>query len=516
MENIGRPPTLEDFNTVKDNTAPALNGFLFGRRDIFTAVDDLNEENVLDEVNSALTFHLQNVWEEEYLYWYRRGLQPVLNRTKERNDFVLNKVVMNHAEEIVTFKNGYFLMQPAFYVSRRNGVKTKVDKLNEYLYRSGKQSADNIIADWFHTVGKAALYVEPNDDMDVPIKAYALDPRSAFVVYSLRPGKKPVFAVNMVINEDDINVDVFTRDRIFRLRGAVTGRKTTPYPIYNAIANSLESIEENRLRHIPIIEYRYNSVNMAAFEGAISILDEINNIQSNRCDGVEQFIQSIAVAVNCQFDEDTTANDIRKAGMIALKSIGENKADFRILSEELNQDQTQTLVDDLYDKVLLISAMPMTARKGAGSYDSTGRAAIFNNGWEQAAASARATEERFNESNALFDEILVDVLRTKGLLDIKLTDFELQLVRNETANVQSKAQALQTMLAAGMAPELAFAKSGISNDPVSDVKQSEKYLKLIWGDPNEAIKSEESGNGQGEAVIIEQDNDNGENSTGGV
>lgn len=507
---------MENDNYVQDNTAPALNGFLFGRRDIFTAVDDLNEENVLDEVNSALTFHLQNVWEEEYLYWYRRGLQPVLNRTKERNDFVLNKVVMNHAEEIVTFKNGYFLMQPAFYVSRRNGVKTKVDKLNEYLYRSGKQSADNILADWFHTVGKAALYVEPNDSDEAPIKAYALDPRSAFVVYSLRPGKKPVFAVNMVINEDDINVDVFTRDRIFRLRGAVTGRKTTPYPIYNAIANSLDSIEENRLRHIPIIEYRYNSVNMAAFEGAISILDEINNIQSNRCDGVEQFIQSIAVAVNCQFDEDTTANDIRKAGMIALKSIGENKADFRILSEELNQDQTQTLVDDLYDKVLLISAMPMTARKGAGSYDSTGRAAIFNNGWEQAAASARATEERFNESNELFNEILVDVLRTKGLLDIKITDFELQIVRNETANVQSKAQALQTMLAAGMAPELAFAKSGISNDPVSDVKQSEKYLKLIWGDPEKAIESEAAGNGQGEAVVIEQDNDNGENSTGGV
>ena len=72
------------------------------------------------------------------------------------------------------------------------------------------------------------------------------------------------------------------------------------------------------------------------------------------------------------------------------------------------------------------------------------------------------------------------------------------------------------MLAMGMAPELAFKKSGLSNDPVSDVEMSEKYLKLIWGDPDAAIKAEEAGNGQGEAVIIEEDNNNGENATGGV
>ena len=57
---------------------------LYGRRDIFSGVDEITEENVIDEVNSALVYHLQNVAEEEYLYWYRRGLQPILKRTKER------------------------------------------------------------------------------------------------------------------------------------------------------------------------------------------------------------------------------------------------------------------------------------------------------------------------------------------------------------------------------------------------------------------------------------------------
>ena len=506
----------ENNNTAITTGHPGMiDNFLFGRRDIFTAVEELTPENVVTEVNRAIAFHLQNVMEMDYLYWYRRGFQPVLNRTKDRNEFILNKVVENHAQEIVEFKDGYLFQQKNNYISRRPGVKSKVNKLNEYLYRSGKQNADNELANWFHTVGKAELFVEATGDSDVPVKAYAVDPRSAFVVYSMRPGNKPAYACNIVVLNDDMYVDVFTDSTVFRLFGRYTGLKTTAYPNWSCVATSVLSVEQNTLGHIPIIEYRYNSVNMSAFEGALSLLDEINNVQSNRVDGVEQFIQSIAVAVNCQFEEGTTANQIKQAGMIALKSIGENKADFKILSEELNQDQTQTLIDDLYDKVLLVCAMPMTARKGAGAYDSTGRAAIFNNGWEQAAASARQTEELFFKSNELFDLIFTDVLRRMGLLDIKPIDFELSIVRNETAGVQSKAQALQTMLAAGMHPELAFTKSGVSNDPVSDVKMSEPYLKMIWGDPSQAVKTEKNGNGQGEAVVIEDDNNNGENVTGG-
>ena len=78
---------------------------LYGRLDIFGSVEKITRDNVVDEVNSALMYHFMNLQAEEYLYWYRRGRQPILKRTKERNTIVLNKVVENHAEEIVTFKN---------------------------------------------------------------------------------------------------------------------------------------------------------------------------------------------------------------------------------------------------------------------------------------------------------------------------------------------------------------------------------------------------------------------------
>ena len=497
--------------------SPVISNDMFGRLDIYSTFDEITEENVKTELNSALVYHIKNMLQEEFLYWYTRGVQPILHRSKDIREDILNIVQVNTAAEIVDFKNGYFLTQPCSYVSRRKGVQTKLKKLNEYLYRSGKLEVDNKVADWFHRVGKGVAFITPNEDKEAPFKAYALDPRSAFVVYSLKPGNEPVMGVNYVVADGKAKFDVFTKDYVFHLSGVQTG-KTVTYEKshdYMTTATTLDSVEPNVLGEIPIIEYRYNSVNTSAFELAIPLLDEISNLTSNACDGVEQFIQSLAIAVNCEFPEDTTITDIRKAGMIALRSIGENKADFKVLTEQLDQTQTKTLVDSIYDEVLRICAMPSRSN-GSSTYDTTGAAVLANFGWYQADAAARNTEDLFKESNRQFDRIIVEILKRKGLLDIDINDFELNFVRNETANVQSKAQAFQTLMAAGLHPELAAAKSGISSDPVKDMKMSEKWLEMIWGNPEKVVKAEQTNGGQGESEIVEENRDNGENETGGA
>lgn len=497
--------------------SPVIRNDLFGRLDIYASFDDINEENLIAELNEALVYHVSNMLQEEFLYWYRRGVQPILGRTKDIREDILNIVQENHAEEFVAFKNGYFLTQPVNYAARRKGVQNKVKKLNEYLYRSGKHDADNKTVDWFHTVGKGVVYIEPSEDPDVPFRAYALDPRSAFVVYSLRPGNKPVMGVNLVTADGVAKLDVFTEKMVYHLSGTVVGKmvSTVKNHDYIVTATEIDYSEPNVLGRIPIIEYRYNSVNMGCFEACLPLLDEINNVVSNACDGIEQFIQSLAIAVNCEFPEDTTVTDIRKAGMIALRSVGENKADFKILSEQLDQSQTKVLVDRLYDQALRIAAMPARS-SGQSTQSTTGQAVLANFGWYQADCSFRNTVDLYKESNRQFDAIVVDILRRKGLLDIDLNDFEPLVTHNEEANVQSKAQAFQTLMAAGLHPELAMAKSGISNDPVRDMKMSEKYIKMIFGDPDAAVKAEQKDGGDGEAVIVEEDRDTGENETGGA
>ena len=87
---------------------------LFGRRKIYTSTETITRDNVVEVLNSLLSLHTLNMMEMEYLYWYRRGLQPITQRQKNVRPEINNKVTENHAAEIVAFKNGYFLTQPAF------------------------------------------------------------------------------------------------------------------------------------------------------------------------------------------------------------------------------------------------------------------------------------------------------------------------------------------------------------------------------------------------------------------
>ena len=112
-------------------------------------------------------------------------------------------------------------------------------------------------------------------------------------------------------------------------------------------------------------------------------------VTSHQLDGIEQFIQSLCVATNCNFEEGVTANEIRKAGMLLLKSIGENKADFQILSEQLDQSQTQAYKTWLYEKMLTIVGMPTTSKGGSSTSD-TGSAVLYRDGWQQAEKRSRA------------------------------------------------------------------------------------------------------------------------------
>lgn len=505
----------DDINNIPRSV---IKNDLFGRLDIYATNDNITADNVVSEVNSALTYHLMNLVQEDFLYWYRRNVQPILKREKIVRPEITNIVQENHAQEIVTFKNGYFLTQDCTYIARNTEAQSKVDKLNEYLYRSDKHNVDNEVVDWFHTVGKGVLYVEPDRDGDKeePFHAYSLDPRSAFVVYSLRPGNEPVMGVNFVVQDRTSKFDVFTKDRIYHLSGGAMGDMMTVQSKsdFMATAVKVDFEEPNRLGLIPIIEYRYNSVNMGAFEAVVPMLDAINNVVSNRIDGIEQFVQSLMVLVNCELPEGATANMIRDRGLIELKSVGENKSDIKILTEQLDQTQTQVLIDSLYEQVLRICAMPFTM-KGDGSTSDTGSAVLYRSGWFQADSAARNTEDLFKRSNRQFDRIIVKILRDSGLLDISLSDFELHFVRNEMLNIQSKAQAFQTLMAAGFHPILAAGKSGVSNDPVADITMSEDYLKMIWGDPTKVDQVEEQTDGRGEAVIIEEDRDTGDDPMGG-
>ena len=451
----------------------------YGRRTIYVA-GEINEETIVEKLNRAYGIHCLNKEEIEYLSDYARGKQPVLYRTKNRNEDINNKVCENHAKEIIDFKDGYFLPKPATYVARHDEAIKKVKELNDFIKASGKNKIDNKVVHDFHKCGVGYIYVEVTDvgNDEVPFECYRLDPRNAFVCYSLGYGNKPVMGVSIVEDDNKIYADVFTKDKKYTLVGTLVNSPTDDARL-DATFHTIESVETNQIGTIPIVEYNYDTEKLGAFEPAIPLLDAINEVQSDRVDGIDQFIQNLIVATNVDFDDGVTAQDIKKSGMVCLKSSSDCQATIQVISEELDQQQTQELIDSLYKQALNICAMPVVGDAG-GSTSDTASAVLYRNGWQNADASARNTEDLFRESNAYFDDVALAILKAKKKFKIKRSDYDLAFCRTESSGIQTKAQALYTLLSAGLAPELAFEKSGISSDPTNDVEISKEYLEARW------------------------------------
>jgi len=439
---------------------------LFGRRVIYTDVSEITKDNVAEVLRKALITHLANKIDIEYLYRYYKGNQPILHRKKEVRPEIKNTIVENRANEIVSFKVGYLMGEPVQYVSRGDDalVSESVTLLNDYVISEDKATKDKELAEWAHICGTSYRMVLPDGDADLeldeaPFEIYTLDPRFSFVVYHNSLGNPPKMGVKYIETED--------RQRIFSIY--------TDNMYFEVKETEVVKAEEQVLG-IPIIEYPLNNARLGAFEIVLPLLDAINNVDSNRLDGVEQFVQSLMLFHNVDISsEDYTK--LRQEGAIKFKDIDPQlKAEIEYLTAELNQTQTQTLTDHLYDTVLTICGMPN--RNGGSSTSDTGSAVIMRDGWSAAEARAKDTELMYKKSEKEFLKLVLGICHDLADLNLKLSNVEIRFTRRNYENISEKATVLTTMLNnPKIAPQLAFTHCGMFSDPQIAYAMSMAYAE---------------------------------------
>ena len=470
-----------------------------GRRKIFVSEDEITADNIVNVMNEILSLHIFNYQQEEYLYWYRRGVQPILNRQREIRNELTKRVVVNNANQVVTFKNGYFMTEPASYSSRVDDetITQQVKQFNEYCYSAGKSIVDNELVDWFDTVGLGVLYVDPNRNGNkrTPFHTYALDPRSAFCAYSYKPGNERVLGVNVVVVNGEVRLDAFTREYCYHLRGGLVARTTLGTPILGTATSLIGDPEPNIIGEIPIIEYQYDINRMSSFEAALSILDEINEMQSRLAEGQEEQIQQLAIAYNCNFDEGTTANDIRKQGMLVLRSLGDNKADFKLIETKLSNAEVQINLDALYEQLLDKTGLPSIARNAGGSSDN-GSAVYLKSGYSIADTNRRNTEDFWRKSDADFKRVALKIIKQQmPEFTLEPEDMDLNIEPPTMSNLLVKTQAALNMRNLGLSPQIWLERSGLSNDPLSDIELSKDYIYKFY-EQTEAPKEQAVAEGE--------------------
>ena len=467
---------------------------LCGRRVIKTDATVVTAQNVVSILNRALPRHNENRNEINYLWQYYRGFQPILNREKDVRPEICNKIVENRANEIVSFKSGYLMGEPLQYVSRStNGddMADEINQLNEYVYAEEKFAKDKELADWFHICGTAFRMVLPDetgDEDEAPFEIYTLDPRFTFVVYNNGLGNKPVLGVKYVVDENGrIHYSCYSETEYFEIVDSVIIRH-----------------EGHVLGSIPIIEYPLNIARIGAFELVVPLLDAINLTDSNRLDGVEQFIQALMLFHNVDISSDDF-QALREEGAIKFKDIDNNlKAEVSYLINNLNQSETQTLVDHMYQTVLTICGMPN--RNGGTSTSDTGSAVVLRDGWSAAEARAKDSELMFKKSERVFLKLVLNICNVLEGMQLKVCNVEVRFTRRNYENIAQKAQVLDLMLKnPKIHPRLAFESSGLFIDSDLAYTLSMEYVEEQEKKQAELMKQQEALKRGG----MENDNDTG-------
>lgn len=426
---------------------------LNGRRMILTDETEVNIGNVVQILRKALPYHWKNRSEISYLWSYYKGRQPILNRVKEVRPEITNKIVENRANEIVSFKSGYLMGEPLQYVSRGNAenIADAINQLNEFVFAEEKPAKDKELADWFHICGTSFRMVLPDEmageDDESPFEIYTLDPRNTFVVYNNGLGNKPILGVKYVVDEN----------------GVVHYSCYSNHEYFEIVESKVISYDTHILGEIPIIEYPLNMARIGAFELVIPLLDAINLTDSNRLDGVEQFIQALMLFHNVDISSEDF-DELRERGAIKFKDIDPQlKAEINYLVSNLNQGETQTLVDHMYQTVLTICGMPN--RNGGSSTSDTGSAVIMRDGWSAAEARAKDSELMFKKSERTFLKVVLNICRTLADMDLKVCNVEIRFTRRNYENILQKAQVLDLMLKNNkIHPRLAFEHCGLFVD----------------------------------------------------
>ena len=466
---------------------------LHGRRVIYTGEKEITDENVIDVLKKALTVHEKNRQEILFLKDYEKGIQPILNRAKAYNAEINNKIIVNIASEITTFKEAEFAGEPIQYVSRRGNkdvkvneedteknkdVTEKVAQVNDMMITEGKRAIDLEMAHDMFTCGTCYRLTYSDKDIadmddfldEAPFEISNPDVENTFVVKYNNAKKKVAMGVTYVYTDPPTSMVVYT---------VYTPNVTYTIEGINGDLKITDRVQHNFGR-VSLIEYPCNPDRIGAFEYVLSLLDAINLTFSNQLDGVEQFIQALMVFDGVDIDREALLK-LKDLGAIQLPPTQNSNGGKKLyyLNEQLDQSQTNSLVSAMKQIVYEIVGMPSQGSANTGDSSNNG-AVILRNGWWHAESRALQTQAMWERAETEFLKVVLKMCKDANVLDgLKVSDLEPRFWRQSYEDLLVKTQSFQTLRAAGCPAIQAFKYSHLSKDPEADAIVYDEYQERL-------------------------------------
>ena len=478
INSIDLQKNIRPFTAVIGN-----NGF--GRLVMYTDAEQITAGNILDELASALSVHRENMAAIAYLDRYYRGDQPILYRKKEVRPDINNKTVENHALEIVDSKVADLYGEPVQYVLADAEDESKAEQmktLNRFMKSEDKAALDIERGRWASICGTSYYYIGnenrmPKEFDEAPFCISVESPLNTFVVY-FADDHTPAFSCQIRSSEQGEVYNIYTTREYFMIRGGQIIK---------------QSVNGNR-GMIPVIEYPNNERRLSDIEITITMTDELNKMQSDRMNGIEQFIQAFMLFKNCKIDTKTF-KELAFNGALSVADSAEGRtADVKMMTAELSQDGTQVSKDDVYNSLLIVQGMPGRQENSGGD---TGQAVALRNGYYAEDKRAELRIPIFQRSERMMLRVVLNSLRVNRQFSLKISDIDIRPKRSKLENMLVKAEVLQILHNIGIDDAIAIKTINLFADVQDTVMKSkdrmEKQFKATNG-LNEPAEVVDNGN----------------------
>ena len=339
-----------------------------------------DEEYVREIVNTLMIQKIIEGQTQRYreCFDFYEGKAPI---TEFEEKYSYESKVINIAKPIVDIATQTFIGDLPDIVS--SGKKSEKDKISVFSQKLYDRQFENHIYETCHYSSKCgtgfiALYNKEGDNFP---RFRELNPKFADCIYDCSLSMEHIMSY-YIVESNSANdgqpsltkyiIYVYTKTKIFAYETSLTYLPQSTVPQadkqmlcvpYLAWRRTDSGELTNYVNHdfgdIPIVEFPNNAEYKGDAECVFDLIRLYNEIQNNRCKNVYDVVNYILFLKNVRLgDEKETKKVIQllKEHHI-LPSEGDN-VDAKFLSNPLNQDQMQTLANNIKDLIHLISRVP--------------------------------------------------------------------------------------------------------------------------------------------------------------
>lgn len=437
---------------------------------------DLDKSTIEYYLTQCISALEQNARKIKFLKDYENGTyQEIQNEDlkQKTSSRASNRIIENHAHEIVQFKEGFRCGNKRQLVNKEGIGNNDVSYLEKYL---SDVNSDSKIIEWVGNVyatGVGTTFIMPRADIftdtlvgeerqvkyapDYDVKVNSpfvyetVNSEENAVVYSScigESGLKDLFCFNVanvfnrVTQTTEKVVTVYTREKVYEYR-------------QNNGLNELREIADNIIYgELPMTEHAINNTRVGSIELVYDLLNAINRYNSLEANSFQDKVNQLLVFASCDI-EQTSVDELYENGVVCLPPAlgGQVNPSVYTIQNEFNYTDINVLVERTQTRAFDIVGVPLAS---ASVSSGNNEAAYLGGGWTNAniVMNREVVYSEKSEREELRKMIKICKLNPENpVQSIHANEINIKYNINQSNNFVSKTQGMQNLNDMGIAEE---------------------------------------------------------------